>query len=93
MVSIIESSTNLGEIALKVVQGLVYVILSSSSNVFSNKMRSLSFKPARSSSINRILAAISDFPLGTDQSSSPSPRTDPHLHSSFAKDDQFFHTN
>lgn len=57
-----------------VVQGLVYLILKSSSDLFSKKnMRSLSFKPARSASIRRILAAISDFPAGTE-ASSPSSR-------------------
>ncbi|WOH13023.1 hypothetical protein DCAR_0832532 [Daucus carota subsp. sativus] len=47
-----------------VVQALVYLILSNSSNVFSdNKLiKSLSFKPARSLSISRMLASISDFP-------------------------------
>ncbi|KAJ9697828.1 hypothetical protein PVL29_007110 [Vitis rotundifolia] len=55
-----------------IVQGLVYLILKSSSNVFSKKnMRCLSFKPARSASIRRILAAISDFPAGSEVSSPP----------------------
>ncbi|PON65158.1 hypothetical protein PanWU01x14_118640 [Parasponia andersonii] len=86
--------TSIGDIALKVavfliVQALVYVILSSSSNVFSNKMRSFSFKPARSSSINRILAAISDLPVGGDQAS-PSPKT---TQSPSAKDQYFFNAN
>ena len=72
--------SSLGDMALKVavfliVQALVYVILSTSSDIFSkNKMRSFSFKPARSSSINRIIAAISDLPMGSDQLS-PSPKT------------------
>lgn len=59
---------NLVKVALfVVVQALVYVILSSSSNLFSqNRLRSFnSFKLARSSSINRILAAISDLPAGS----------------------------
>lgn len=59
---------NLVKVALFVlVQALVYVILSSSSNLFSqNRLRSLnSFKLARSASINRILAAISDSPTGS----------------------------
>ncbi|XP_030458679.2 uncharacterized protein LOC115679220 [Syzygium oleosum] len=55
-----------------VVQALVYLILSKSSDVFSKdkKPRSLSFKPARSVSIRRILAALSDLPAGGE----PSPR-------------------
>ncbi|CAL0326314.1 unnamed protein product [Lupinus luteus] len=45
------------------VQGLVYLILSNSSNIFSKNMkRSNSFKPARSVSIRRMLAFISDLP-------------------------------
>ncbi|XP_059669616.1 uncharacterized protein LOC132314828 [Cornus florida] len=46
------------------VQALVYLILSNSSDIFSKKKkkRSLSFKPARYGSICRILAAISDIP-------------------------------
>ncbi|PRQ35546.1 hypothetical protein RchiOBHm_Chr5g0081201 [Rosa chinensis] len=59
-----------------VVQALVYVILSSSSNLFSeNKLRSFnnSFKLARSASINRILAAISDLPTGSTATDQDSP--------------------
>ncbi|KAK9941362.1 hypothetical protein M0R45_017968 [Rubus argutus] len=59
---------NLVKVALfVVVQALVYVILSSSSNLFSqNRLRSFnSFKLARSASINRILAAVSDLPTGS----------------------------
>ncbi|KAK3443522.1 hypothetical protein EUGRSUZ_B03635, partial [Eucalyptus grandis] len=62
-----------------VVQALVYLILSKSSDVFSKdkKPRSLSFKPARSNSIRRILAAISDVPTGSELSPRPErPRTD-----------------
>ncbi|EOY19996.1 hypothetical protein QUC31_005870 [Theobroma cacao] len=52
-----------------IVQGLVYLILSKSSDIFSkNKMRSLSFKRARSLSIRRILASISDLPQGVEPS-------------------------
>lgn len=65
----------LGDSILKVavfvlVQALVYLILSNSSHLFSkNKMmKSLSFKPARSGSIRRMLAAISDVPLGGEVS-------------------------
>ena len=90
------TETDLVDVVLKgvvfvMVQALVYVILSSSSNLFSrNKnMRSLSFKPARSSSINRILASISDLPLGGDQPLA-SPTTTTTTKFSSAKDDQFF---
>ncbi|XP_021278956.1 uncharacterized protein LOC110412682 [Herrania umbratica] len=56
-----------------VVQALVYLILSKSSDIFAkNKVRSLSFKPARSVSIRRMLAAISDLPQGVE--ASPSSR-------------------
>ncbi|KAF6165512.1 hypothetical protein GIB67_015835 [Kingdonia uniflora] len=41
------------------VQALVYFILSNSSNVFSNKMRSLSFKASHSSSFRRVVSDIS----------------------------------
>ncbi|XVE86120.1 hypothetical protein DITRI_Ditri18aG0010800 [Diplodiscus trichospermus] len=52
-----------------IVQALVYLILSKSSNIFSNnKMRSLSFKPARSLSIRRFLDSISDLPQGVEPS-------------------------
>ncbi|KAI4385357.1 hypothetical protein MLD38_003394 [Melastoma candidum] len=55
-----------------VVQALVYLILSNSSTVFDKKVkRSLSFKPVRSISIRRMLAAISDVPVGVE----PSPTT------------------
>lgn len=49
-----------------VVQALVYLILSKSSSVFSTKTtkRSHSFKPARSVSVRRMLAALSDVPVG-----------------------------
>ena len=68
-----------GDLAVKlavfvVVQALVYLILSKSSNVFSpeSKMRSLSFRPARSVSIRRMLALISDLPPGGESSPSES---------------------
>ncbi|KAI4311132.1 hypothetical protein MLD38_036052 [Melastoma candidum] len=55
-----------------VVQALVYLILSNSSTVFDkNVKRSLGFKPVRSISIQRMLAAISDHPVGVE----PSPTT------------------
>ncbi|GKB05969.1 hypothetical protein Tco_0834202 [Tanacetum coccineum] len=58
------------------VQGLVYLILSNSSNVFSkSKMtKSFSFKPARSVSIRRIFAAIAEIPSGGEESPSSSSR-------------------
>ena len=60
-----------------VVQALVYLILSSSSRLFSkNKLRPFnSFQPLRSASINRILAFISDLPTGSTAADQPSPRT------------------
>nr|GEV86447.1 hypothetical protein CTI12_AA365060 [Tanacetum cinerariifolium] len=59
-----------------IVQGLVYLILSNSSNVFSkSKMtKSFSFKSARSVSIRRIFAAIAEMPSGGEQSPSSSSR-------------------
>lgn len=58
------------------VQGLVYLILRKSSNVFSKdkKLMSLSFRPMRSMSVRRVLAPLSDVPVSTDEPSpSPSP--------------------
>lgn len=48
------------------VQALVYLILTKSSNIFSENppMRSLSFRPMRSASIRRMLAYLSDVPMG-----------------------------
>ncbi|XVF41157.1 hypothetical protein PTKIN_Ptkin01aG0257500 [Pterospermum kingtungense] len=62
-----------------IVQALVYLILSKSSDIFSNNknMRSLSFKRARSLSIRRILASISDLPQGVE----PSPPSSGSLRS------------
>ncbi|KAF7037852.1 hypothetical protein CFC21_048135 [Triticum aestivum] len=57
------------------VQGLVYLILTNSSDVFSKdnkKLRSLSFRSMRSMSVRRVLAPFSDVPVGTDEPSSPS---------------------
>ncbi|KAK9283130.1 hypothetical protein L1049_011361 [Liquidambar formosana] len=77
----IESSL-FGDMMLKVgvfvvVQALVYLILSKSSNIFSKtKMRPVdSFKTARSVSIRRMLAALSDLPPGGE----PSPSRDRDL--------------
>ncbi|PPE01675.1 hypothetical protein GOBAR_DD01331 [Gossypium barbadense] len=58
-------SSSLKVLMFLVVQALVYLILSKSSNVFSDDkmmMTSLSFKPPRSLSIRRLLASISDLP-------------------------------
>ncbi|KAL8542433.1 hypothetical protein ACS0TY_003337 [Phlomoides rotata] len=65
--------SSVGGMVLKVglfilVQGLVYVILTQSSNVFSNVQRSNSFKTVRSLSIRRWAAALSDIPAGSDDS-------------------------
>ncbi|MCL7045611.1 hypothetical protein MKW94_021384 [Papaver nudicaule] len=67
------------------VQALVYLILSNSSNIFSeNNMRALSFKTVRSASIRRIMAVISDLPTnnGDDQ---PSPSSSPSMTSSLLR--------
>lgn len=54
-----------------VVQGLVYLVLSKSSNIFSKtKPSPNTFRPARSVSIRRILAAIQDLPAGGEPSPS-----------------------
>ncbi|KQK19088.1 uncharacterized protein LOC100832828 [Brachypodium distachyon] len=65
-------SPELGDALAKVavfalVQGLVYLILRNSSDVFSTakgKKRSLSFRPMRSMSVRGVLAAFSDVPVG-----------------------------
>ncbi|GJW75006.1 hypothetical protein Tco_0134376 [Tanacetum coccineum] len=69
-------STSLELSIFVIVQGLVYLILSNSSNVFSkSKMtKSFSFKPARSVSIRRIFAAIAEMPSGGEESPSSSSR-------------------
>ncbi|XP_071716245.1 uncharacterized protein [Rutidosis leptorrhynchoides] len=67
-----------GDTLLKVslfilVQGLVYLILSSSSNIFSKtapSLRATSFRTVRSVSIRRIMAALSDLPAGGETSPS-----------------------
>ncbi|KAG5538977.1 hypothetical protein RHGRI_019506 [Rhododendron griersonianum] len=71
-----EIETGLGDVLLKVVlfvlvQALVYLILSKSSDIFSkNPVRSASFKPARSVNIRRIVAALADVPSGGEASPS-----------------------
>uniref|UniRef100_K3Z0P5 Uncharacterized protein n=3 Tax=Setaria TaxID=4554 RepID=K3Z0P5_SETIT len=64
------------------VQGLVYLILRSSSDVFSKdgRLRSLSFRPMRSMSVRRVLAPLSDVPVGTDE-----PSTSPSLSSAASR--------
>ncbi|XP_074575956.1 uncharacterized protein LOC141832351 [Curcuma longa] len=54
------------------VQALVYLILSKSSTVFSTDgmRRSLSFRPARSVSVRRLQALLSDMPPGGEVSPS-----------------------
>ncbi|KAL5730348.1 hypothetical protein ACHQM5_003179 [Ranunculus cassubicifolius] len=70
--------SGIGETSVKVglfflVQALVYFILKNSSSIFNkDKMRSLSFKTARSVSIRRIMAALSDLPPGGEPSPSSS---------------------
>ncbi|XP_034204223.1 uncharacterized protein LOC117618659 [Prunus dulcis] len=74
MMTIMESS--IADVLVKVamfilIQGLVYLILSNSSNIFSKTTRrSHSFKPARSVSIRRMLAALADLPAGGELSPS-----------------------
>ncbi|CAN6202154.1 unnamed protein product [Urochloa humidicola] len=58
------------------VQALVYLILRKSSDVFSpgKTARSLSFRPMRSMSVRRVLAAFSDVPVGVpEDGGAPSP--------------------
>ncbi|RZC79217.1 hypothetical protein C5167_003869 [Papaver somniferum] len=71
------------------VQALVYLILSKSSNIFSKNMRSLSIKTVRSASIRRIMAALSDLPAGDEPSPSSSVKglQSPKAHS-FTKSDK-----
>lgn len=68
-----ETDTFIIKVAMFViVQALVYFILTNSSDVFSdNKLvKSLSFKPARTLSISRMIAAISDIPQDGEKSPS-----------------------
>ncbi|XP_047094671.1 uncharacterized protein LOC124707050 [Lolium rigidum] len=87
-------SPDLGDALAKVavftlVQGLVYLILHKSSDLFSTASgaaaaRSRSFRPMRSMSVRRVLAAFSDVPFGgtedgassTSTSSSAAAQTD-----------------
>lgn len=80
--------SSLGDMLIKVVvfilvQALVYLILSNSSNVFNKNMKkSNSFRPARSVSIRRMLALISDFPPEEEPSPSPKGAKTTSLHQS-----------
>ncbi|KAG1334220.1 hypothetical protein COCNU_03G003390, partial [Cocos nucifera] len=59
------------------VQILVYLVLASSSNVFSNaKMRSFSFQSNRSPSLRRMNAWLYDLPAGIEPSPRPSDLKD-----------------
>ncbi|KAL8262945.1 hypothetical protein R6Q59_024294 [Mikania micrantha] len=72
-----------------IVQALVYLILSNSSDLFSKSkmVRSFSFKPARSVSIRRIFASIADMPPGGEESPASSMRGFPA--SASASEDDF----
>ncbi|KAF1898469.1 hypothetical protein Lal_00042164 [Lupinus albus] len=74
--------STLGDMFVKVamfilVQALVYVILSNSSNIFSKNMKRFnSFKPSRSGSFGQMLAFISDLPAeGVPFPSSKGPQS------------------
>lgn len=90
-----EFESSLADALMKVamfalVQALVYLILSSSSDIFSKKkMRSFSFKPARSVSIRRILAAISDMPPGGEASPSSRGLRSPAANRSYDATDHY----
>ncbi|CDP07672.1 unnamed protein product [Coffea canephora] len=82
---------NLGDILFKVglfvlVQALVYLVLSQSSNVFSKTQRSFSFKPARSISIQRMAAALADIPAGGESSPTVNDGRSLSRHGSTAQD-------
>ncbi|XP_015693983.1 uncharacterized protein LOC107304429 [Oryza brachyantha] len=65
-----ELAAALGKVAVfALVQALVYLILRKSSGVFSPERaaRSLSFRPMRSMSVRRFLAALSDDPVGVPE--------------------------
>lgn len=77
MDAIMGSSFSGSDILMKVVifvlvQALVYLILSKSSNIFSSSdlKRSHSFRPARSVSIRRLRALLTDVPAGGELSPS-----------------------
>ncbi|XP_047979433.1 uncharacterized protein LOC125221355 [Salvia hispanica] len=68
-----DGSTLVKVVLFILVQGLVYLILSQSSNVFSKLPRSHSFKTARTLSIRRWAAALADIPAASGEAS-PQPR-------------------
>ncbi|KVH97142.1 hypothetical protein Ccrd_000756 [Cynara cardunculus var. scolymus] len=75
-VQVISGDTLLKVALFILVQALVYLIITNSSNIFSTSaptLRATSFKTARSASIRRIVAAFSDFPA--DNEVSPSTKT------------------
>ncbi|KAG7573293.1 hypothetical protein ISN44_As09g015960, partial [Arabidopsis suecica] len=85
----------LGTMLMKValfalVQGLVYLILSKSSRVFSRSnslKRAYSFRPMRSLSIRRILATLQDIPAGDDTSPSSNGSSSSSFTSPSSKDE------
>ncbi|KAL3832890.1 hypothetical protein ACJIZ3_007626 [Penstemon smallii] len=69
-----ESLIDIGSTLMKVVlfilvQALVYLILSYSSNIFSKTQKSHSFRTARTLSIRRWAAALADIPAASGESS------------------------
>ncbi|CAH8380879.1 unnamed protein product [Eruca vesicaria subsp. sativa] len=86
---------SLGTMFMKVVlfalvQGLVYLILTKSSRVFSKSKsfkRAYSFRPARSVSIRRILAALQDMPAGGEMSPSSNGSSSSSIASPSLQDD------
>ncbi|XP_070038343.1 uncharacterized protein [Nicotiana tomentosiformis] len=64
----IDSSMLIKVVLFVLVQALVYLILSKSSNIFSKTKRSYSFRTARSVSIRRMAAALADLPAGGEPS-------------------------
>ncbi|AQL01271.1 uncharacterized protein [Zea mays] len=84
--SIVAPELLLGDALLKVavfavVQALVYLILRKSSGVFAPAAgmtaRSFSFRPMRSMSVRRVLAAFSDVPVGVPESEDRAPSPSP----------------
>lgn len=83
--SIVAPELLLGDALLKVavfavVQALVYLILRKSSGVFApaeKTARSFSFRPMRSMSVRRVLAAFSDVPVGVPESEDRAPSPSP----------------
>uniref|UniRef100_A0A0D9XEA3 Uncharacterized protein n=1 Tax=Leersia perrieri TaxID=77586 RepID=A0A0D9XEA3_9ORYZ len=59
------------------VQALVYLILAQSSAVFSRTKSQIGLRPARSISVRRMLAALSDMPAGGEPSPVAAGRRSP----------------